>query len=64
MTKATAATTIRERRPQWRGERQAVLVRLPVPLALRLRDEAARTQKSLSETVVGLISAGIGEAVQ
>jgi len=60
----TAEATMRKRRPQWRGERQAVLVRLPVPLARRLRAEAVRTQKSLSEMAAGLISAGMGEATQ
>lgn len=50
----------RRRRPQWRGERSAVLVRLPVPLAEELRAEAAEQGRSLSDTAAALIRAGIG----
>lgn len=49
-----------KRRPQWRGERRAVLVRLPVTVADRLRDEAARAQQSVSDTAAQIISAGVG----
>lgn len=48
------------RRPDWRGERSAVLVRMPLPLADRLRAEAAERGQSLSDTAAALIRAGIG----
>lgn len=47
------------RRPQWRGERQAVLIRLPAALAEQLRAEAGRTSRSLSDTAASLIAAGM-----
>lgn len=43
------------RRPQWRGERQAVLVRLSCSLAHQLRNEAARQGLSVSETAAMMI---------
>ena len=50
------------RRPQWRGERQAVLVRLPASLAEQLREEAGRSSRSLSDTAASLIAAGMTRA--
>lgn len=50
------------RRPQWRGERQAVLVRLPADVAERLRAEAGRSSRSLSDTAATLIADGMGGA--
>lgn len=47
------------RRPQWRGERQAVLVRLPAALAEQLRAEAGRGSRSLPDTAASLIAAGL-----
>jgi len=47
------------RRRQWRGERQAVLVRLPTALADQLRAEAGRSSRSLSDTAASLIAAGM-----
>jgi hypothetical protein len=47
------------RRPQWRGERQAVLVRLPAALGDQLRAEAVRSSRSLSDTAASLIAAGM-----
>lgn len=44
------------RRPQWRGERKAVLVRMPVEVAQELTSAAAREQRSVSDYVAGLIS--------
>jgi len=53
-------TTARtRRRPQWRGERQAVLVRLPAELVGQLRAEAGRSSRSLSDTAAFLIAAGM-----
>ncbi len=54
-----ASSAARPRRPQWRGERQAVLVRLPAGLADQLRAEAARSRRSLSDTAGSLIAAGM-----
>ncbi len=47
------------RRPQWRGERQALLVRVPAGLAEQLRAEAGRSRRSLSDTAAALIEAGL-----
>jgi len=47
------------RRPQWRGDRQAVLVRLPAVVAEQLRAEAGRSSRSLSDTAASLIAAGM-----
>lgn len=43
------------RRPQWRGERKAVLVRMPVKLAEDLLRSAALEQRSVSEHAAGLL---------
>ena len=47
------------RRPQWRGDRKAVLVRLPALEAERLRDAASRSGRSVSDTAASLIADGI-----
>ena len=47
------------RRPQWRGERRAVLVRLPVTVAAELQDRARAHGKSLSDAAGELISGGL-----
>ena len=47
------------RRPQWRGERKAVLVRLPVDVADQLTQAAEASQLSVSETAGKYISAGL-----
>jgi len=52
-------TPVRPRRPQWRGERNAVLVRMPVPLAEQLRAEATSRRLSLSDTAAELIRAAL-----
>lgn len=44
------------RRPQWRGERKAVLVRMPVALAEDLARSAARERRSVSEHVTTLLT--------
>jgi hypothetical protein len=49
------------RRPQWRGERRAVLVRLPVQVAERLVQHAATEELSLSETAAELIARGLSK---
>ena len=46
----------RRRRPQWRGERKAVLVRMPVALAQDLATSAARERRSVSEHVTALLT--------
>lgn len=50
------------RRPQWRGERQAVLVRLPVAVAEQLRAEAGRSNRSVSDAAASFISQGMAGA--
>jgi hypothetical protein len=47
------------RRPQWRGDRKAVLVRMPVDLADRLSDAARQRRVSVSEHVARLIEAAL-----
>ena len=44
------------RRPQWRGERKAVLVRVPVALADDLARSAALERRSVSEHVTILLT--------
>lgn len=44
------------RRPQWRGERKAVLVRMPVEVAEELANAAAREHRSISDYVAGLVT--------
>lgn len=55
----TADLAARKRRPQRRGERQAVLVRLPADVAEKLRAEAGRSRRSLSDTAAELIADGV-----
>lgn len=43
------------RRPQWRGERQALLVRLPVRHGLDVRQRAANGGRSVSDVVAELL---------
>lgn len=50
------------RRPQWRGERKAVLVRLPVDVADQLTRAAEASQLSVSETAGKYISAGLASS--
>lgn len=52
------------RRPQWRGDRRAVPVRLPVPVAQRLVRQAATAELSLSETEAKLIARGLSDKGQ
>lgn len=49
----------RRRHPEWRGERDAMLVRVPVPLAEQLRVEAARRRPALSDTTAELIQTAL-----
>lgn len=49
------------RRPQWRGERKAVLVRLPVTVAAQLAAAAQESALSVSEHAGGLIAAALAE---
>lgn len=48
------------RRPQWRGDRKAVLVRMPVGLAEKLRQAADAQQQSVSEHAAALLAAALG----
>lgn len=49
------------RRPQWRGERRAVLVRMPVEAADRLAAAAQRRDRSVSDHAAELIVRGLDE---
>jgi len=49
-----SSTQVR-RRPQWRGERKAVLVRMPVEVADRLARAAKEQQRSVSDQATLLI---------
>lgn len=56
-------TSQMSRRPQWRGERKAVLVRMPVEVAEELANAAAREHRSVSDYVAGLVTNAVaGEA--
>jgi len=48
--------SVGRRRPQWRGERKAVLVRVPVALAQDLIEAAAREHRSVSEHCAALLA--------
>jgi hypothetical protein len=48
------------RRPQWRGERKAVLVRMPVGLAEDLVRSAEQQRRSVSEHATALLQAALG----
>jgi hypothetical protein len=50
------------RRPQWRGERKAVLVRLPVDVADELAKAAEMSRLSVSEAAGRFISAGLASS--
>jgi hypothetical protein len=47
------------RRPQWRGERKAVLVRMPVDVADQLAWEARTARRSVSDQAADLITRGL-----
>lgn len=47
------------RRPQWRGDRKAVLVRMPIDLAYRLSCAAEQKQLSVSEHAADLLAAAL-----
>lgn len=49
----------KRRRPQWRGDRRAILVRLPVEEANRLCAEATRQGASVSDLAGKLIRSGL-----
>ena len=51
---STSTTEVR-RRPQWRGERKAVLIRMPVEVADRLARAAKEQQCSVSDQATLLI---------
>jgi len=48
------------RRPQWRGDRKAVMVRLPVAVEEQLRGEAVARGLSMSDAAGVLITEGLG----
>ena len=47
------------RRPQWRGERRAVLIRLPVKDAEALVRAARAQQRSVSDHAAALLTASL-----
>jgi hypothetical protein len=49
------------RRPQWRGERKAVLVRMPVALAEDLARSAELERQSVSEYAAALLQEALGK---
>ena len=55
---------VRDRRPQWRGERKAVLVRMPVEVAQRLAWAAQRENRSVSEHAAAVLAQILPAAVQ
>lgn len=52
---SASTAQVRRRRPQWRGERKAVLVRMPVEVADRLTQAAREQQRSISDQAALLI---------
>ncbi len=54
-------TDFHHRRPQWRGERKAVLVRMPVETAADLAKLAALEQRSVSELAAELLRRALSE---
>ena len=52
---SSASTAEVRRRPQWRGERKAVLIRMPVEVADRLARAAKEQQRSVSDQATLLI---------
>ena len=46
---ANEQATRRPRRPEWRGDRKAVLIRVPSAIALELQEAAAQRRCSVSE---------------
>jgi len=53
---STGVAVVRDRRPQWRGERKAVLVRMPVEVAQRLAWAAQRENRSVSEHAAAVLA--------
>ncbi|MUM21665.1 hypothetical protein FZI91_08090 [Mycobacterium sp. CBMA271] len=51
----------RRRRPQWRGERKAILIRVPLSVANQLSAAAEASSESISDTVGRLITAGLAD---
>ncbi len=52
----TESATASGRRPQWRGERKAILVRVPIEVAQRLQDAASEQKRSVSEHAAWLLN--------
>lgn len=59
MTVTQTPHDLQRRRPQWRGNRKAVLVRMPADLADRLTRAAQQRQLSVSEHAAGLLAAAL-----
>ena len=59
----TKAGCQRRRRPEYRGERRAVLVRLPVEVAAELKAAAGSRGSSVSDTAAALIASGLTQRV-
>lgn len=58
---AVSSSQPKGRRPQWRGERRAVLVRMPVETADWLTAEAQRRDRSVSDHAAELIAHGLDQ---
>ncbi len=58
----TESAKTSKRRPQWLGERKAVLVRMPIELAEQLRDAARVERRSVSQHAAWLLSQAMDEA--
>jgi hypothetical protein len=50
------------RRPQWRGERKAILIRVPLPMAEELTAVAQASSESISDTAGRMLSTALDEA--
>jgi hypothetical protein len=58
---ASSPDGTQDRRRHWRGERKAVLVRVPVALADQLAHEAATRGTSVSDCAASILASALGE---
>ncbi|HEX5143320.1 MAG TPA: hypothetical protein VFW21_05570 [Mycobacterium sp.] len=49
----------RQRRPQWRGDRKAILIRVPLAVAEALSAAAEASSESVSDTAGRLLTAAL-----
>lgn len=57
----SSSSGTQDRRRHWRGERKAVLVRVPVAVADQLCQEAATRGTSVSECAATILANALGE---